>query len=329
MRRAAAFLGASCLLAAPIEAQGGSIDPQCRGGTVQERFTQDACQKALDLFTFMAPQLGGAIAGGNAVSGEHSALRGPGRMSIGFRVNAVRGLIPDLEATTPATTGAVASMYQVEERVVPVPTADVALGIFRGVQIGGSYAFGVDGLLNVSYLPSVSAGDLDVSLPGGSVKLGFGARVALLQESIVTPGISFTWLQRDLPAVDILAQPGSDEIRVSRLQVKTRAWRGVVGKNLGPIGVAIGAGQDTYETGALADVRVVRAGVTYTANISASQQLTRDNAFGSISLNLPMVSLVGEVGRVSGGNLTTFNTFVGALADGAIDYASLGLRVRW
>jgi hypothetical protein len=277
----------------------------------------------------MAPQLGAAIAGGNAVSGEHSALRGPGRLSVGFRVNVVRGLLPDIDATTPATTGAVASTYATNEQAIPVPTADVALGLFRGMQVGGSQAFGVDALLNVAYLPSVSAGDLDLSLPGGSLKLGFGARVALLQESVVTPGISFTWLQRDLPPVDILAQPGSDEIQVSRLQVKTRAWRGVIGKNLGPVGVAFGAGQDVYETGALADVRVVRSGVTYTANIGASQKLTRDNAFGSLSLNLPMVSLVGEVGRVSGGKLTTYNLFAGARADDAIDYASVGLRVRW
>src|SRR4029078_10048347 len=37
----------------------------CPGTTSAQRITQDACQKAVDLFKYTAPQLGTAIAGGN------------------------------------------------------------------------------------------------------------------------------------------------------------------------------------------------------------------------------------------------------------------------
>lgn len=310
-------------------AQGGTIDVQCRGGTVQERATQDACQKALDIFAFMAPQLGTAIAGGNAISGEHSALRGVGRFSIGLRANAVRARLPEVEAITPVITGARVSDYAVEEQVIPVPTIDAAVGLFNGLPIGGTRALGLDALVNVAYLPEVSAGDVSVALPNGTFKFGFGARLSLVQESVISPGISVTWLQRDLPTLDLSATPGSDEIRVNDLQVKTRAWRAVIGKNFGVLSLSGGVGQDTYETSALANVRVARGGVTYAAGpVSAIQEFKRDNAFGSVALNLAMFSIVGEYGRASHGKLATYNTFGTARADDAIDYLSIGIRIR-
>ena len=60
-------------LSHPIAAQG--ISPQCPPGTAtpsgpdNTRIAQDACQKAIDLFQYMAPQLGGLLAGGNATQG--------------------------------------------------------------------------------------------------------------------------------------------------------------------------------------------------------------------------------------------------------------------
>ncbi|MGQ0646234.1 MAG: hypothetical protein ACT4P7_01615 [Gemmatimonadaceae bacterium] len=333
MKVCAPMIGASVLLAlctSDARSQGGTIDPQCRAGTVNERVTQDACQKALDLFTFLAPQLGTALAGGNAVSGEHSTLNGPGRFSIGLRANAAGARLPQIDERTPAVTGAVASDYRIEDQIVPVPTIDAAVGIFRGIPIGGTQAFGLDALLNLAYIPELSEGDIDVTLPSGSLKLGFGGRVSIMRESIITPGISVTYLRRDLPAVTVTGSPGSDELAVENFQVKTSAWRGVIGKNFGPIVLLGGIGQDTYETSALVEVRVTRGGITSTAGpIAAVQRVRRDNVFGSMALNIAMLSIVGEVGRASGGTLTTLNTFSGDRADDELDYASFGLRFRW
>lgn len=316
--------------AGALGAQGGSVSPDCRAGTATQRASQDACQKALDLFQYLAPQLAGAITGGNAVSGEHSARGGAGRFSIGVRVNAVRGRLPQGDAVTPAITGAVASEYATEEQWVPVPVVDAALGVFPGLLVGGTQALAVDALFNVAYLPAVDEGDVAVTLPDGNVKVGFGVRVAVVQESAFMPGISVTWLQRNLPRLNLAATPGNDQLNVNDFLAKTTAWRAVIGKNLGVLALTAGFGQDEHEISALADVRVVRAGVTYAATaIPALQSLTRDNAFASASLRLTAFALVGEVGRISGGRLATYNTFAGSRADDALDYGSVGIRIRF
>src|ERR1700682_6533110 len=100
-----------------VEAQG--VDTQrCPPGTVnglgvpdQTRASQDACQKAIDLFKYMAPQLGVSITGGNATLGQGSSLGGLGHFSIGLRVNAVQGSLPQVQNVTPAVTGATSSRY--------------------------------------------------------------------------------------------------------------------------------------------------------------------------------------------------------------------------
>src|SRR5262245_30298900 len=83
--------------------------------------TQDACQKAVDLFQFMAPQLGGAITGGNATLGQGGSLGGPGHFTIGVRVNAVRGSLPRVDdaSVRPVITGARSSAFPTSDTFVP------------------------------------------------------------------------------------------------------------------------------------------------------------------------------------------------------------------
>lgn len=313
-----------------LSAQGGTIDPQCRAVTVAERITQDACQKALDLFQFMAPQLGAALTGGNAVLGEHSALRGLGHFSIGVRANAVQGQLPRVEQRTPALTGAVSSDYAYKSQVLPAPVVDAAVGIFRGIPFAGTYALGIDALVNVAYIPKVDEADLSVDVPDGSLKFGFGGRLGILAETFATPGISLTVMQRELPSIDVQGRVTGDELNVNHVRVKNTAWRVVAGKNLTVLGLAVGAGQDRYDTGADAQVTINRAIPSVTsAVISARQQLTRTNVFANLSLNLAVVRLVGEVGRASGGTVRTYNTFGDAAGADARTYASVGLRVAW
>ncbi|HEX4932641.1 MAG TPA: hypothetical protein VFV33_05635, partial [Gemmatimonadaceae bacterium] len=165
----ACLAGLACTLALstprPLAAQGGTLDMQCRAGTVNERVTQDACQKALDLFQFVVPQLGAALTGGNAVLGEHSTLRGFGHVSLGVRANVVRGQRPRVDQRAPALTGAVASDYGTESQLLPAPVVDAAIGIFRGIPFAGTYALGLDALVNVAYIPSVDATGLAVDVP--------------------------------------------------------------------------------------------------------------------------------------------------------------------
>ncbi|MEP7380070.1 MAG: hypothetical protein ABI910_00205 [Gemmatimonadota bacterium] len=311
-------------------AQGGAIDAQCRAGTTNERITQDACQKAIDLLQFMAPQLGATLTGGNAVLGEHSSLRGLGHFSLGLKANVLASTLPRVDQRTPATTGAVSNDYAVKKQWIAAPVLDAAIGIFRGIPFAGSYALGVDVLVNVAYIPSVDEGDLTLDVPDGSLKFGFGGRLGLLAETFVTPGISVTWLQRDLPTVDVQGRVSGDELNVRDVRVSTTAWRIVAGKNFSVFGLAVGGGQDRYDTRADAQVTINRVVPAVTSSVvAARQELTRHNVFGNVALNLPALRVVAEVGRASGGTLATYNTFAGHRADDARNYASLGLRVTW
>lgn len=322
---AATFVGSRT-----VAAQGGTIDRQCGTGTVNQRITQDACQKAIDLLQFMAPQLGATLTGGNAVLGEHSALRGLGHVSLGVKVNALQSTLPRVDQRTPATAGAQSDDYAVRKQWVAAPVVDAAIGIFRGIPFAGTYALGVDALVNVAYIPTVNEGDLSIAVPDGSLKIGFGGRLGLLAETFVTPGISVTYLQRDLPTLDVQGRVSGDELDVRNVRVSTNAWRVVAGKNFSVFGLAVGGGEDMYDTRADAQVTINHLVPSVTSNvIAARQELTRHNIFASLALNLPALRVVGEVGRASGGSIATYNTFAGHRADDARSYASLGLRVNW
>lgn len=330
LRTCAAIAAALFVVSSSGRAQGGSVSAQCPSGTVSQLATQDACQKAIDLFRFMGPQLGVAIVGGNAVLGEPGATRGLGHFSLGLRVNTVRAILPRIEDVTPSVTGARASDYETREQAVPVPVVDVAIGLFKGIPFAGTYALAVDALVNLAYLPELNENDIQVTIPDGSVKLGFGGRVALLQETFLTPAVTVSYLRRDLPVVDVLALVGNDELAVRKVNVKTSALRAVVGKTFTLLGLAAGYGIDKYDNSALVSVRVNRDPLSFNAGpIDIAQDFSRRNLFIDASLNFSLLRIAAEVGRVSGGSIETYNTFGERRADDAMSYASLGLRFAW
>src|SRR5688572_11747546 len=64
----------------------------CPAGTpTQQTAAEDARQQANDVFQYMAPQLGLAIAGGSPTLGQASVVGGLGHFSIGVRGNALAG----------------------------------------------------------------------------------------------------------------------------------------------------------------------------------------------------------------------------------------------
>ena len=319
---ALALAGAPAVLAA----QG--IDPRCPGLAPYDRAAQDACQKAVDIFAFMTPQLGIGLVGGNAILGTGGALGGIGKFSIGVRGNGVRGRVPQVGNVNASITGAVRSDYAVDNQVMGLPAVEGALGLFGGIPLGVTHAFALDALLSATYVPEFSRSNVAVSLPDGSLKLGFGGRLGLLTESLVTPSVSLTYLRRDLPTTSIDATSGNDDIAVNGISVKTSAWRAVAGKSVGFFGLALGGGRDTYDSRASGSVRVNEGAFTFNGGpYDLSQKVTRTNMFADVSLNFPFVKLSAEIGRVSGGNIDTYNTFSGKRADDPFTYASVGIRI--
>lgn len=327
------FVVAALVALGSASAYAQGIDPQCPSGAAlsNDRRLQDACQKSIDLFAFMAPQLGTPLAGGNATLGQASTLQGLGHFSIGLRANVMKGVLPKVDQVDFSTDGAVQSEYPTKDQIIALPAVDAAVGIYKGFPLGITRIGGVDALVSANYLPNYksSGGELDIETTGSALKYGYGARIGILQESIIVPGLSVTWLKRDLPTVNITGNVGSanDTIVLNDLQLKSTAWRVVASKSFLIFGLAGGFGKDKYESSANL-LAVVNEGGLLTARktISFDQNLSRTNIFGDLSLNLLALKLVGEVGRASGGSVPTYNTFKSHRADDSYTYGSLGFR---
>ena len=298
------------------------------------RVAQDACQQAADVYQFMAPQLGLALAGGNATLGTGSTLGGFGHFSIGVRANAFQGSLPDVGKYTQSTNGAVKNpSLATKDQWIGLPTADAAIGIFGGVPLGVTNVGGIDALVSASYVPTIDQTDIKIT-PSSNVQVGYGVRVGLLSESIVVPGVSFTYLKRDLPTTSILATSGNDSLKINNLMVNTSAWRVVASKSLLLFSFAVGAGKDSYDQSADigATVNGTFSGIPVSGSTSipssaTAQKLERTNMFADVALNLPLFKIVGEVGQSSGGTVQTFNGFSGGRADKDQQYFSVGIRI--
>ena len=307
-----------------------SSHAQCSGTpTSASQATEDARQQAHDVFQYMAPQLGLAIAGGSPTLGSSRILGGLGHFSVGVRGNALAGHLPQVDQFQTSCTGAQSRTLPTAEQYLGLPGVDAAIGVFKGLPLGFTKVGGVDVLVSAAYIPEFEGDGVNVSVPQGSLKIGYGARVGLLQGTALIPDISVSVLRRDLPSVNIVGTSGNNSLAVNNLSVKTTAWRIVASKSLLLFGLSAGMGQDSYDQSAnvTATVQAPAPYGTVSSSIDPAQTLTRTNMFAGVSLGLPLLKLSGEVGQVSGGTITTMNSFDGKAADDSRMYASVGLRL--
>lgn len=316
----------------PASAQGRPAS--CATGTPQQVATADACEKATDLFAYMMPQLGTALVGSSHTLGVGSTLGGFPHFALALRVNAVRGDLPDVSSMSVAADGANADDIETNSQFVALPGVDFALGIWKGFPMGVSRIGGIDLIGNLTYVPEIEDEDGGVSITptGGSTKIGLGARVGLLEQSLVVPGVSFSYLVRDVPTLDLAASSGNDEFALEDFSVKTTSWRLAAQKNLLLFQLGAGVGQDTYKSSADITVTVndpiIPVVGSASTTTSQDQSITRTTMYGSLGFNLFLAKVVAEVGRVSGGDVPTYNTF-SEEADKARLYGSLGIRISF
>lgn len=320
MRRAWFVLGLAVVLAAPTLSAQQGVDPVCQG-----RPDGDACQKAVDLFQYMNTQLGTLIAGGNATLGQGGSLGGLGHVSFGVRANMIQASVP-VVTTMSASPTIQRSNYATTNSYVAFPEVDAAIGLFRGFPIGLTYIGGVDALLSASYLPSFQAGGVAVSNSVGAFRFGFGGRIGLLQETMLTPGISVSYFERRLPKASIAATVSPDETYdIQGVDLSAKSWRVVASKSFLGFSLLAGIGRDYYDASARISYDI--AGFVPDGPIGAGANPTRTNLFADLSVNIiPLVKLVGEVGRVSSGSVPTYNTF-DRNANDARWYGSVGARL--
>ena len=327
------LFAAVILSAVRVSAQG--IDAQCppgannsNGDPDNTKVSQDACQKAIDLFKYMAPQLGAVLAGGNATQGVAGTLGGIGHFSLGIRGNLLNGSLPEVDRVVPNTRGAQQSTYTLDTKPVGFVTADLAVGLFKGLEGSGFGA--IDGILTASYIPEYNGESVEVTVPSGGLKLGYGAKVGILSETATRPGISVSYVDRELPTVTIVGASGDDRLELAGVHVRAKSWRGVVGKKLLFLGLGAGYGRDTYDSNATITVTVAPRAATQGGTggpILLSQNLSRNNMFATAWIDGRVLRIVGEFGRVSGGSITTYNQFTGVQPADARNYGSIGISI--
>jgi len=321
-------LALTTIAAAPGRAQ--QVDAQCTNVAIVGPLEAggDACQKAADLYRYFNAQLGVLIAGGNATLGQGGTLGGPGHVSVGVRVNVINASVPDVGTAGIALGPPQRTAFTTGGTYAPLPELDAAIGIVRGIAVGPTHIGGVDALVSAAYLPSFSKNAVRVENSAGALRFGFGARLGVLQETALTPGLSVTWLRRDLPITTITASASATRtITVRDFDVRSTAWRVVASKSILGLGLAAGVGQDRYQASATLTYDV--DGAQPLQPLSLDVKPTRTNMFADLSVNfIPLLKLVGEVGRVSGGTIPTYNTF-GRSADAARWYGSLGARLAF
>ncbi len=307
----------------------------CPAGTTnlgvpdRDRATQDACQMAVDVFQYLAPQLGIALTGGNPTLGQGGVLGGLGHFVAEARVNAIAGDIPQIQNfPTPSYNGRQARQLPTSKQFVGLPTIDGALGVFKGIPLGLTNVGGVDVLVSAMYVPTVTSGSVQVK-PDQNLKFGFGARVGLLQESLLVPGVAVSYLRRDLPTTSVTGSSSGVSVNVQNAKVNTSALRLTVSKNLLLFSLAGGIGRDKYDQSALIQGSAPASpiGSVQSSQVKISQSMTRTNYFLDASLNLLLAKIVAEIGQVSGGSVTTYNSFSGGAADKSRLYGSLGVRI--
>ena len=185
--------------------------------------TVDACQKAVDLFRFLSPQVGIALAGGNTVLGEGGTLGGPGKASFTVRATVVDGFVPANDVNIVTNGTAVSSNFGAQRAPIPMPTADVATGLYQGKPVGLTNVGGIDLLLGVTYIPDVNKDVLSIKSKGSGFALSYGVRVGIVQESAAMPGISVSYRSRKLPNTTIRYTSNNDSLTINGAQVDTKS----------------------------------------------------------------------------------------------------------
>jgi len=323
------------LVAAPSIAPAQAANCTITGPVAVRGYAADACQKAVDLFSFIMPQFGQALSGGGAILGTANTLGGLGKFSLNLRVSAVEGRVPDVNSITLNAAGAQRSQLTTSDAPVPAPVVDVGVGVFKGISVGMTRMFSLDGVVNVAYLPDADVDDFSVVVPGQRLKFGYGGRVGLTRDAHLIPAISASYIRRDLPTADLTASfqggtGGTDAISLTGFSVSTEAIRLSVSKKLGFIEIGGGAGRDTYDTRLNIGATVNEGGNTGGASVSLVQQTKRDIVYASLAFNLPLLKLAAEVGQASGGTvLNTFNEFPDGGQNEARRFASAGIRISF
>jgi hypothetical protein len=310
-----ALAAAALVVAGPLAAQ-EDINTVCDG--LPERVL-DECVVVAQAVDAVQPQLGILLAGGNPTLGTASTggvrLGLIPRVSLTGRVNVIEARLPDIRDTDRAE--------DLQRRVLaPAVGANLSVGLTQGFSvapmIGGFGA--IDLLGSVSVLPL----SLLEEFGDDAFSWGAGARVGLIRESFVTPGVSVSLMYRNLgdvsfgevcegtegpsptaptdPDRSVCTDPSPGEVGEMEFGLSNWSTRAAVSKRLLGLGLTAGLGYDRFDTDAdFAFSTSLDSGETEVyryRNVGVDND--RWSAFLNASFTVLVASLVAEAGWMQG-----------------------------
>lgn len=267
------------------------------------------CAQAVHSISNVQPSVGIAFSGGNPVLGTGSTLgkrlRILPRVSVTGRANVAFTELPDLFNYSAVMTGNDQALEAMETLGVPIGSlqGDVALGVFNGISlapmIGGVGA--IDLLGSVAYLPVID----EVGLTEAIMNIGVGARVGLLKQGLLVPGVSVSGMYRRMGEVGF-GDLNADDPAEFDTNLETLSLRAVASKGILMVDIALGAGYDTYASDLGLGWRLRCEtnectqsdpnGIEIDGRIDGELSTAAWNVFGDVALNLLMLNVIGEVG---------------------------------
>jgi hypothetical protein len=278
---------------------------------VQDQF-RFLCGQVVQGMSAVQPTVGIAFSGGAHTLGTATTIgRRLGlfpRVSATLRVNAALADMPDLlDGYTPT--------FGDEDRLRPMGTVrlpvvavqgDVVLGLFNGFTIaaglGGLGA--VDLLGGVSLVPAVDAIGLSESI----VNVGAGARIGILRQGLVLPGVSVSGMYRTMRSDVTFGELGPDPVAGDPAEfsadLSTWSFRAGASKGFLVLDLAAGLGYDIYSSDVHFDWRLrcppEQCGeeriLETDGGVQGRLRTAAWNAFGNVGLNFLLLRLVAEVG---------------------------------
>lgn len=318
--RKIAIAAAAALFAVPLAAQ-NDIETVCSGAPAP---AQDECAIVAQAVDAAQPQLGILMAGGNPTLGTASTggvrLGLIPRVSLTGRINVVAARLPDIREADDGDGEGGEEDGELRQFSLPAPAvgANLSVGLTQGFSvapmIGGFGA--IDLLGSVSVLPLSLLGD---EFGDNAFSWGAGARVGLIRESFVMPGVSVSLMYRSLGDVSIGDVCPQEEVPVSgnrttcpteegdfgEIQFGLDNWsaRAAVSKRLLGFGLTAGVGYDKFDTSADFAVRVPGSPLVG-EQIHRFTDVAVDNdrwsAFLDGSFTILFGSIVAEVGWMQG-----------------------------
>lgn len=289
-----------------------TADPAIPGGVPDGVNTQFRflCGQVVDALTDVQPTVGIAFSGGAHTLGTSTTIgRRLGiapRVSVTARFNAALADVPNLLDGFLPTGDTLGVLDLMGTSRVPVWAfqGDAVVGVFNGLDYGPALGGlgAVDLLGSVSFVPAAG----EIGLESAIATAGLGARIGILKQGLVVPGISVSAMYRrmlgDVSFGDIaVGDPAEFSSNLS-----TFSLRGGISKGLAVLDLNAGVGYDIYTSDVVFSWELVcpagecvagqEVTLAPTGPVDGQLRTAAWNVHGNVGLNLTVLNLVAEVG---------------------------------